>query len=103
MVTPAVKALRSRYRHQLLRVVRKRWFEPHILFIYVLKVATHYHYAAITRALAQEGSDVFPSLSALQPTSIIIQKSSGSAPRGTSIFEACQVSGGPVTSSAGHE
>ena len=49
----ADEALRSRYRQQLLRVLRTRWREPHILFIYALKVATHYHYAAITRALAQ--------------------------------------------------
>jgi radical SAM superfamily enzyme YgiQ (UPF0313 family) len=56
------KALRSRYRQQLLRVLRLRWREPHILFIYALKVATHYHYAAITRALAQveDGSGVLP-------------------------------------------
>ena len=46
-------ALRSRYRQQLLRVLRARWREPHILFIYALKIATHYHYAAITRALVQ--------------------------------------------------
>jgi radical SAM superfamily enzyme YgiQ (UPF0313 family) len=46
-------SLRSRYRQQLLRVLRARWREPHILFIYALKVATHYHYAAITRALVQ--------------------------------------------------
>jgi hypothetical protein len=46
-------ALRSRYRQQLARVLRARWREPHILFVYALKVATHYHYAAITRALSQ--------------------------------------------------
>jgi hypothetical protein len=39
-----------------------RWREPHILFVYALKVATHYHYAAITRALAQveDGRGVLP-------------------------------------------
>ena len=58
----ADEALRSRYRQQLLRVLRIRWREPHILFVYALKVATHYHYAAITRALAQveDGSGVLP-------------------------------------------
>ena len=58
----ADELLRSRYRQQLLRVLRARWREPHILFIYALKVATHYHYAAITRALVQvEGnSEVLP-------------------------------------------
>jgi hypothetical protein len=58
----ADEALRSRYRHQLSSVLRARWLEPHILFIYALKVATHYHYAAITRALVQvDGSgDVLP-------------------------------------------
>jgi len=45
--------LRSRYRQQLFRVIGARGLEPHILFIYALKVATHYHYAAIARALAQ--------------------------------------------------
>jgi radical SAM superfamily enzyme YgiQ (UPF0313 family) len=45
--------LRSRYRRQLWRIFRARWREPHILFIYALKTATHYHYAAIARALAE--------------------------------------------------
>ena len=45
--------LRSRYRHQLVRVLRARWREPHILFIYAIKIAMHNHYAALTRALAQ--------------------------------------------------
>jgi hypothetical protein len=47
------EALRSRYRQQLLRVLRARWREPHILFIYVIKVAMHYHYAKLARALGQ--------------------------------------------------
>ena len=47
------EALRSRYRQQLSRVLRKRWREPHILFIYTLKVAMHYHYDALARAMAQ--------------------------------------------------
>ena len=56
------EALRARYRQQLLRVLRARWLEPHILFVYALKVATHYHYAAITRTLAQvdDGSGIMP-------------------------------------------
>jgi radical SAM superfamily enzyme YgiQ (UPF0313 family) len=45
--------LRSRYRRQLWRVLRARWREPHILFVYALKTATHYHYAAIAQALAE--------------------------------------------------
>ena len=49
----ADETLMSRYKQQLLRMTRARWREPHILFIYALKVATHYHYAAITRALSQ--------------------------------------------------
>jgi hypothetical protein len=50
------------YGRHLWRVLRARWPEPHILFVYALKVATHYHYAAITRALAQveDGSSVLP-------------------------------------------
>ena len=47
------EALRSRYRQQLLRVLRARWREPHILFIYAIKVAMHYHYAKLARALGQ--------------------------------------------------
>ena len=46
-------ALRARYRQQLLRILRARWREPHILFIYALKVSFHYHFAAIARALRQ--------------------------------------------------
>ena len=58
----ADEALRLRYRQQLYRMLRARWREPHILFIYALKVATHYHYAAITRALMQvaDSGDVLP-------------------------------------------
>jgi radical SAM superfamily enzyme YgiQ (UPF0313 family) len=41
-----------RYRQQILRILRARWREPHILFIYALKVAFHYHFTSITRALA---------------------------------------------------
>jgi radical SAM superfamily enzyme YgiQ (UPF0313 family) len=44
-------ALRSRYRQQLRRVLRCRWGEPHILFIYALKVTFHYHFDAIAAAL----------------------------------------------------
>ena len=44
--------LRARYRKQLSQVLRARWREPHILFIYALKIATHYHYAEVTRSIA---------------------------------------------------
>ena len=54
------ETLRRRYRLQLWRVVRARWHEPHILFIYTIKVAMHYHYAALTRALAAAGSGDMP-------------------------------------------
>ena len=47
------ETLRSRYRQQLARVTRARWREPHILFIYAIKVVLHYHYAVLTRNLAQ--------------------------------------------------
>jgi radical SAM superfamily enzyme YgiQ (UPF0313 family) len=47
------RALQERYRRQLWRVIQARGLEPHILFIYALKVVTHYHYAAIARALSQ--------------------------------------------------
>jgi radical SAM superfamily enzyme YgiQ (UPF0313 family) len=54
--------LRSRYRQQLSRISRARWREPHILFTYALKVATHYHYVAIARALqeSQRTGEVLP-------------------------------------------
>ena len=47
------RGLRARYRRQLTRVLFARSREPHILFIYALKIAMHYHYAALTRALAE--------------------------------------------------
>ncbi|ODR96764.1 radical SAM protein [Methyloceanibacter superfactus] len=55
-------ALRARYKQQLSRVVRQRWREPHILFIYTIKVAMHYHYAALAHAMAQvdDGSGAMP-------------------------------------------
>ena len=45
-------ALRARYRKQLSQVLRTRWREPHILFIYAIKIATHYHYAEVARSIA---------------------------------------------------
>jgi radical SAM superfamily enzyme YgiQ (UPF0313 family) len=56
------EALRSRYRLQLLRILRSRWREPHILFIYALKVTFHYHFASIAAALheASETSGAMP-------------------------------------------
>ena len=53
----ADRALRLRYRRQLSRIFVARWHEPHILFTYALKVATHYHYAAIARALTDSQGD----------------------------------------------
>jgi radical SAM superfamily enzyme YgiQ (UPF0313 family) len=55
--------LRSRYRQQLLAILRARWREPHILFIYALKVSFHYHFAAVARALdkVRETSSAMPS------------------------------------------
>ena len=46
-------ALKHKYRRQLVRIVRARGFEPHILLVYAIKVAMHYHYAAIASALAK--------------------------------------------------
>jgi hypothetical protein len=45
--------LRARYRRQLSRIVRARWHEPQILFVYALKVSFHYHFDALVRALDQ--------------------------------------------------
>ena len=43
--------LLARYRLQLWRIVRARALEPHILFIYSVKTAMHYHYASIVDEL----------------------------------------------------
>jgi radical SAM superfamily enzyme YgiQ (UPF0313 family) len=43
--------LKATYRDQLARVVKRRWKEPHILFIYAIKTAMHYHYASIAKTL----------------------------------------------------
>jgi radical SAM superfamily enzyme YgiQ (UPF0313 family) len=54
--------LRLRYKRQLARILRARWREPHILFTYALKVATHFHYAAIAQALeeSQRAGGILP-------------------------------------------
>lgn len=52
---PQLKAL---YRRQLMRIVRHRPLEPAILFNYAIKIAIHYHYASIVRAM--ETSDGVP-------------------------------------------
>ena len=46
-------ALRSRYRRQLWSILRARELEPQILLIYAIKIAMHYYYAAITKALGE--------------------------------------------------
>jgi len=46
-------ALRARYRRQLSRILRARWRELHILFVYSLKVSFHYHFAALAQALGR--------------------------------------------------
>jgi hypothetical protein len=43
--------LRRRYRAQLGRILVRRPFEPHILFVYAIKIAMHYHYATITQSM----------------------------------------------------
>ena len=55
-------ALRSRYRRQLWRILHARGAEPQILLIYAIKIAMHYHYTAITKALgeADRGDGVMP-------------------------------------------
>ena len=45
--------VRDRYRRQLRRIVQHRPWEPHILFIYAVKVAMHYHFSALAHAMAQ--------------------------------------------------
>jgi hypothetical protein len=48
-------ALSARYRRQLGLIVRARALEPHILFIYAIKIAMHFHYASIVKALSDSG------------------------------------------------
>jgi radical SAM superfamily enzyme YgiQ (UPF0313 family) len=45
-------ALRSKYRKQLAHALRTLWRNPHMLFVYAMKTALHYHYAELTRPLA---------------------------------------------------
>jgi radical SAM superfamily enzyme YgiQ (UPF0313 family) len=51
-------ALKSKYRQQLLRALRVLWRNPHMLFVYAMKTAMHYHYASIIRTLARTSDDV---------------------------------------------
>ena len=46
--------LRARYRKQLWKVLRARTFEPHVLFGYALKVAMHYHFSCLSKAMARD-------------------------------------------------
>jgi radical SAM superfamily enzyme YgiQ (UPF0313 family) len=39
--------LRAVYRRQLAGIMRQRFAEPHILFIYSIKIAMHYHYDSL--------------------------------------------------------
>ncbi|MEG6507548.1 radical SAM protein [Methyloligella sp. 2.7D] len=54
--------LRARYKTQLMRIAKTRPLEPHILFVYALKVALHHHYAALTAQLSDvyEEGNVMP-------------------------------------------
>lgn len=54
------KGLRAKYRRQLLGVMRARAFEPHILFVYAIKTAMHYHYVSLTQALGGSVDDALP-------------------------------------------
>lgn len=54
------KSLSDRYRRQLWRIVRARAFEPHILLVYAIKIAMHYHYASIVGALGRPGDTAQP-------------------------------------------
>lgn len=48
------KELRKRYRAEILELVRKRYKEPHILFIYSIKVAMHYHFQAVCETMTKQ-------------------------------------------------
>jgi hypothetical protein len=45
--------LRTTYRTQLARALRALWRNPHMLFVYAMKTALHFHYAAMTRDLGR--------------------------------------------------
>ena len=45
--------MRARYREQIWRVLKLRAGEPHILFVYALKIAMHYHYERLSRDMCQ--------------------------------------------------
>ena len=40
------------------RALRVWWRNPHMLFVYAMKTAMHYHYASITGTLARADDDV---------------------------------------------
>lgn len=46
--------LRNEYRRRMRRVMRARYKEPHILFIYSIKVAMHYHFRNLSEMMAEE-------------------------------------------------
>ncbi len=48
--------MRARYKKQLSLITRARWREPHILFVYAVKMAMHYHYVGLTHALTPTGA-----------------------------------------------
>ncbi|KUO67924.1 MAG: radical SAM protein [Alphaproteobacteria bacterium BRH_c36] len=52
------ETLRKVYRRQLARILFERPGEPHILFIYAIKVAMHHHYAAMLVELHGDKLDV---------------------------------------------
>ena len=48
-------ALAARYRKQIWNVLRARPLEPHILFIYTIKIAMHFHYASLVAEYGRPG------------------------------------------------
>jgi radical SAM superfamily enzyme YgiQ (UPF0313 family) len=44
------RELRAAYRQRLQQIVRQRYAEPHILFIYAIKITMHYHYHSLVNA-----------------------------------------------------
>jgi radical SAM superfamily enzyme YgiQ (UPF0313 family) len=54
--------LQARYRKQLAHALRSLWRNPHMLFVYAMKTALHYHYAELIRTLAPvaDGREALP-------------------------------------------
>jgi len=54
--------LRREYRRRVLRLLRNRPFEPHILFVHLIKVSMHYHYYKMVTAMVKSKKELVKTL-----------------------------------------